>query len=209
MTHAHYAMSRSRAESAPAAPAFRNRQLAFRDARPERSSRAGGGHAIDDGTRAITTGDINERTRKPIFPPLRKHSTSDHIDTSVFDPDADNDEDDEEQEDDEEDSDEREEATEEQPQGEASSSGESASVRTIVERDEEHHDGDTTAATAAAASEKSALQKEQQKQDADKAEKGQAGLRRRTTKRTGTEGSTQSWKDPETRAWKDNVRHSS
>ncbi|KAK9894126.1 MFS general substrate transporter [Cystobasidium minutum MCA 4210] len=214
-------MQRERAESAPPLPSFHNgRRLTFVESRrPERQAppaRTGtsrsvgglglGGHAINDGTRATTTGGIDQRNaRKPAFPPLRKYSTSDHIDTSVLDPDADAEEDEDIADDEEEENDgDDEEDTEREDQGArqrrrtSSSTEESSSLQTLAEREQEE---------AHARAEKRPPKTEGQKLDASQAEKGEAGLRRRTRTRTGTGLSTSSAsrKNPETRAWKDNI----
>jgi hypothetical protein len=162
------------------------------------------------------------RTTKPAFPPLRKHSTSDHIDTVVLDPDADEDnedsnddngieegeEDDEQEEVEGAEDDSREEDRRQQQNytdrdgrdGSSSSSRGSGSGQTLSEEP-----------LAIARREKSPTdgrQKLNEKQDLNRAEKGQAagpaleGVRRRTISRI-TSGKTR--KNPETREWKDNV----
>lgn len=216
-------MVRERAESAPVEP-FSNsggRALSFRDARPERRDRTrSSGRAINDGTRATTTGDINQRTRKPGFPPLRKYSTSDHIDTSVLDPHADEEHDEYDEEDDDDDhtaerlaEEDEEEAEQEDDEGQrrqhrtSSTSQESSSIVTLAEGGESQHVGTTTATDNAEKRSGDRRQNGTTPLDPSKAEKGEAGLpagmRRRT--RTGTQTSVRSRKDPETREWKDNV----
>lgn len=203
--------NRGRAESAPVAP---NPRILFREAaRPERripqaapSAAGQGGNAINDGTRAVTTGEIDCRKtarRGPQFPPLRKHSTSDHIDTSVLDPDADDEaEEGEDEHDDEEE--EEEEDHEEETQRRTSSSGESGSGATLTDRQLTEHE--TIVEHPPEKRGQKAAESQPQNIDPSQAEKGEAGgLRRRTRTRTGTQTSARSFKDPETRQWKDNV----